>query len=700
MKKVWFLLLIGLLVACTGSEPEPTSTPIPVSATVDVATPAEATAVPDQTTPPEPTETAVPVEPAPTAEPAPAATWPDPLPEKADLSRDAITELEAATFALLETDLPPERDDFALAVAYLGIPADPIGDPGEVAEPLTAGTRQQIFINNTDTNETNAVEMQLLYVSDHAYFWFENNDFLSKPDDDTLATTGSAYDEIYEQVRSFFGSEDVPGTDGDPRVHIMNASPLTICDVDESSAHQCGLLGYVSSGDMQPAIVREKSNAREMFVMNGSRFGSGLYLEVLAHEFRHMIEENHDRNDTDWSVEGSAMLSEDLLGFSNDAIGRGNLFLSNPDQQLNRWTDGNTIPYYGQGYVLSRYLYDRLGQALYLDYAQHPLPGLLAVDAIAAENGLDFDGMSLWLDWQVALAIHNEANVDPKYALRDGLDTVNMDGINRFPTELEETVSQFAADYYRVFGEGMATLTFTGSNHVPLLKVQPASGEGMWVANRANYSQMVLTREVDLSAVDSATLTYDVFHEIERGYDFAYVSVSTDGGATWQGVQGTAMQGSDPADDPSGDAYTDFFYTGRSRDWVQESIDLTPFTGQVVQLRFEYVTDPILTFGGIALDNMAIPEIGFADDAESDTGWTAQGWVRSAGYVPQRWDVAVITFVDGAPVVELVTLDANNEATAEINLDSSGGGRPVIMVAASSPFTLEAAHYTLTMSQE
>ncbi|GAB4267469.1 MAG: immune inhibitor A [Candidatus Promineifilaceae bacterium] len=702
-KKIRLFLLVALiaaLAACDSAEPEPTATPEPV---VEPTVVVEETAVPEPEptkAPAEPTETpAEPTpEPTPTEEPVGFA-WPDPLPEKAQLSRDPVTEAETAVFNFFTTDLPMERDDIALAFAYKGLTEEPVLHPDPVAEPLKVGTRQDVFINNSDTNVTTAVPMQLLYVSNHAYFWFEQTDTLSTPDEETLAFMAEQYDTIYEQVRSFFGPEDNPGIDGDPRVHIMNASPLTICDVDEATAHQCGLLGYVSSSDMQPAAVREKSNAREMFVMNGSRFGSGLYLEVLAHEFRHMIEDNHDGNDIDWEVEGSAMLSEDLLGFTDDPIDRGNLFLSNPDQQLNRWTDGNTIPYYGQGYVMNRYIFNRLGPELYLEFAQHPLPGLAAIDAIAAEHGLDFDGLSLWLDWQVALAIHDNPNADPKYLLRDGLDTAASEIINRYPTTIEERVNQFAGDYYRLFGEGTATVEFVGSNHVPLMRVLPYSGEHMWVADRSNNSQMRLTRELDLSGVDSATLSYMVYHEIEQGYDFAYVSVSTDGGQTWQGLQGANMQGDDPKDNPSDEAYTDYFYTGRSREWKEETIDLSSYAGQVIQLRFEYVTDPILTFGGIAIDNISVPEIGYYDDAESDTGWVAEGWVRGTGYMPQRWHVIAITYQDGVPVVEMLPLAEDNTLTAEINLDSSGGGQPMLIVLASSPFTLEPAYYQLNISQ-
>ena len=695
-------LLLFLVAACT-QEQEPSPTPTPDSVAESTAVPTETTEQPTQE--PAPTvapaaETAVPTEaPAPTQEPAPVGfAWPAPAAAYEALSRAPITEAEQATLAELENNYPPERDDLALAIAYRGLTELPSETPPE-PKTYNVGTRESIAVLNTDANTISRPDFVLRHISDHAYFWFDTTPGFSDPSDDALAAAGAAFDQIYEQETAVFGSEDNPGIDGDPRIHIINASPLSVCDVDESTSHLCGLGGYFGSSDILPQSVDPTSNEREMFIMNGSFFGSSSYLDILAHEFRHMIESNYDANDWDWEAEGSAMLAEDLLGFPSDPIARGNMFLGNPDQQLNSWTEGNTLPYYGQGYVMNRYIYNRLGPELYKVFATHPEPGLAALDAIAAENGLDFDGSTIFLDWLAALAIHNDANAPEIYQLRDGLDTAASIGINNYPTTANSTVSQYAADYYRLFGDGPATLTFTGSNHTPLLKMLPLSGNQMWLANRANYSNMRLTHEFDLSGVNSATLEYAVFHEIEAGYDFAYVSVSTDGGQTWQGLAGSQMQGESASDDPSDVAYTDRFYTGRSREWMQETIDLSPYAGQVVQIRFEYVTDPILTFGGIAFDNIAIPEIEFYDDAESDNGWLAEGFVRATGYVPQPWHLLLITYENGAPVVTSLELAEDNTATAEFSLSSDGGGRPYLIITATAPMTLEPAHYQLELTQ-
>ncbi|MEZ4594154.1 MAG: immune inhibitor A [Chloroflexota bacterium] len=695
--KRWFGLgLLLILAACT-NDADPTATPRPVE--VDEPTPGE-TLTPTQTTPPTEIpgeETAVPTPTVTNSPDTTSHTWPAPPKAYDALSRAPVTPAEETTFADLEANYPPERDDIRLAIAYRGLTELPTDPPTPIE--YSVGVREPLFILNTDVNTLSSPDFELLHISDHAYFWFDSTPGLSTPTAQALQETGAAFDEIYERDTQLFGPEDNPGIDGDPRIHIVNASPLSVCAVTVVTASQCGLGGYFGSSDILPQSVDPSSNEREMFVMNGSFFGSSTYLDILAHEFRHMIESNYDANDWDWEVEGSAMLAEDLLGFTGDPISRGNMFLRNPDQQLNRWVDGNTLPYYGQGYVMNRYIYNRLGEKLYRDFAMHPEPGFAALDALAAENNLDFSGMSIFLDWLVALAIHEDPNAPAIYELREGLNTAASTGINNFPTSINTTVSQFAADYYQLFGDGSATLSFTGSNHVPLIELLPLSGEHMWLANRANYSNMRLTREFDLSGVSSATLQYSVFHDIEVGYDFAYVSLSTDGGTTWQGLTASNMQGQAVSDDPADAAYTDRFYTDRSSGWVQESIDLSAYAGQTVQLRFEYVTDPILTFGGIAFDNIAIPEIGFYDGAETDEGWLAEGFVRATGHIPQRWHVLLVTYENETPTVREVALAADNTATVDFSLASAGGKRPFLIVAATSPMTLEPGHYQFELTQ-
>jgi hypothetical protein len=666
----------------------PTATAEPAAPTVVAASPTTA----------EPTGTPSPTTAASNA--TPFSAWPaaEPLPQP--LSLPNVNQEEQASWDQLAAATQPDRDDIALASAYRGFDEALLATPALVSEPLAVGTRQRINVLNHDENTISQIEAVLLAIGQHAYFWFDTGPGSFEPDADELEFFVDSFDDIYEANVAIFGSENNPGIDGDSRVHVVNASPLALCSVSLSTADECSLAGYFSSSDVLPVGVDPNSNEREMFVMNMWFFGSTSYLDVLAHEQRHMIEDNYDKGDADWEVEGSAMLAEDLLGYPQDAIERGNLFLENPDQQLNRWTDGYTIPFYGQGYLMNRYIYDRLGHELYQEFAVSPASGLAAVDAIAAAHGLELSGQSIWLDWLVALAIHEEAGAPEQYRFGvEGLDTPATVFIQDYPESVRTTVEQFAADYYALAGDGTVSVSFQGSAEVPLLGAPAASGQSFWYAHRSNYSDMRLTRELDLTAAESATLEYMVYYDIEHGYDFAYVSISTDGGESWQGLVGERMQSRAAGDDPSQSAYLEDFYTGREGRWLPERIDLSQHAGQVIQLRFEYVTDPILTFGGFALDNIAVPEIGFYDDAETALdGWLAEGFSRVTAALPQQWHLQLITFPEGAPTVTALPLDAT--AQASLTFDLSASARPpILIVAATAPQTLEVGEYRLELSR-
>ena len=607
------------------------------------------------------------------------------------------TPTPAAIIRELAQSVPPLRDDFRLAVAFKGLPVAVQATPAHRQEALGAGTVDRFKVLDVVHNTVSEIEAELLAVGDHAYFWFETGPYGIKPVEADLQVTTADFDGIYEQVTAQFGSEALPGIDGDPRLHILHASPQAICGVTADGEGGCGTAGYMGAADLLPASLNPHSNEREMFVMNNLQFGSDFYLGVLAHELRHMIEFNYDEADTDWVKEGSAVLATELVGLPGSGLDRANLFLANPDQQLNSWTEGNTVPYYGQGYLFNQFIYDRLGEAAYRAFATSPLPGLVALDAVAGEFDLDLDGEGLWLDWLAALVLHQDPRVEARYDINlDGLETAAVTALDSGQGLLPADVRQFAADYYELPAAAV-TVQFAGNPTVPLLSGQQNVDEPFWVSQRANYSNPRLTRAVDLREVEAATLAYDVYADIELGYDFAYVSVSTDGGTTWIPVTADNMQGLDPADDPSASALAPRFYTGRQQAWVREAVDLTPYAGQEILLRFEMVTDPVLTYSGLAVDNVTVGEIGFRDEGDAD-GWTAEGFSLTPAHLPQPWHLQLITFVEEGPVVMPVPVSAEGLATFTTD-STSGKQRPILIVAAAAPMTLEPATYTLQVTE-
>jgi immune inhibitor A len=164
----------------------------------------------------------------------------------------------------------------------------------------------------------------------------------------------------------------------------------------------------------------------------------------------------------------------------------------------------------------------------------------------------------------------------------------------------------------------------------------PHSGENMWWSNNdANWADYRLGHDFDLTGA-TPILTFWTDFTIEQYWDYAFVEVSTDDGATW--MQLPDMDGLTTNYDPNG-RLGDYGglqngITGDSGGWIQMRFDLSAYAGSSIKLRFRYATDAGFLERGMFVDDIAIDEIGFFDDAESGPGdWVsdAQAFVGTPG---------------------------------------------------------------------
>jgi immune inhibitor A len=686
----WLVLVVFLSACHTTSSRAPASLPVRTMLPPAYTTELAPTTSSDLITPPA-NETA-----SPTA-------WPPALTPEEDLSRNPVTGDEQATFDRLDHSDYVQNDPIALAIAVRGVPGPVNPVVSTTAPTLQPGIVESFWISNNDTNQWSQIQARLERVTEHAYLWFD----ISHPlrNTSTYDKAAQAFEQMYRPDRAVYGSEWNPGVDGDPHVYVVHSAATAICAVTEANTNQCRILGYFSSTDELPAAVEPHSNQHEMFVMNIDAGGLGGqdYLLTLAHEFRHMIEYNYDRHDDGWEVEGTAMMAEDLLGYPRVPGRYGNNFTGNTDLQLNTWSEDNAIPHYGQGYIFSRYIFQRFGQEFYTAWVQNPDRGFFALDTVLKAFGIDLDAHTLWLNWTTAVSLLGFKNVPTEYSFGDGfyVNPTRLITVNSYPKTVQQQVDQYGFETYDIRSRQPVQVNFTGTTKSSVIPgLMPASGNFMWWSGRANQSDIWLTRAVDLTGVPNATLYYSVYHNIERGYDYAYVLVSTDEGQTWKSLPAPHMQGADPVDNPAGSALTDRFYTGDSSTWVDEKADLTSYAGKKILLRFEYITDAILTDSGLALDNIAIPEIGFYDDVESSSrGWRAQGFNRVSAYMDQRFDLILISFSpDGQPTVRPIIVGPDHQAVFDIPFNSQNQ-RALLIVAASNPLTLTTASYQLDFNK-
>jgi hypothetical protein len=150
------------------------------------------------------------------------------------------------------------------------------------------------------------------------------------------------------------------------------------------------------------------------------------------------------------------------------------------------------------------------------------------------------------------------------------------------------------------------------------------------------------------------------------------------------------MHGTD--EDPNRQSYG-FGYTGSSREWLSESIDLSAYAGQEIQIRFEVINDFTTNQDGFQLDNIEIPELGFYDGAEDDqAGWEAQGFIRSSNLVPASW---IAWVVKPGPEIEWIDLLPDQSASFEITGFGEKFNFALLVVSPTAPVTTQELDYEL-----
>ncbi len=615
-----------------------------------------------------------------------STTWQQPIAEvlvapTAVLLDTSPGDLEYETVRdLAETDLPP-RDLIELARQLQGL-SPALATPGPQIPPdYEVGDAVIFWVHDVTTNAYYTTTAMLGYETEHAYWWIEEGYDIPARD---LESSARAFEErTYPRTRELFGSEWYPGIDQDPHVYLFLGNVV-------------GVGGYFSGPDEYPKVVRPESNEHEMFYINLENAGPGnSYFDgILAHEFQHMIHWAQDRNETSWVNEGLSELAAFVNGY--DVGGSDYVFTQAPDTQLTTWPElEDSGPHYGASFLFLTYFMERYGEDAVPELVREPANGIAGFEILLdrLEPGVGFD--DLFADWLVANYLDDSRVADGRYSYRDlPLDPLALAAEHgTYPVAQEATVRQYAADYVLLEGSGDLTVEFQGNQVVPLLGNRTHSGAYQWWSNRGDDGDATLTRAFDLTGLDSATLEAWMWYDLEVDYDYAYVQVSTDGGDTWQILANENTTTYNPSGNGYGPAFTGASGGSQAPAWSLESFDLSPYAGQQVRVRFQVITDEAVNRPGLAVDDIAIPELGYSDDVESGEGdWQAHGWVRVTDHVPQKYVVQVIAVGDDTQVVQM-PLDEQNHGLVTIQ----GVGREteyaVLVVSAVAPVTTEWASY-------
>jgi immune inhibitor A len=601
-----------------------------------------------------------------------------------EIERPPVDDVSSETIETLTQAQVPENDPYELACRFQAI----CNVPTVVqAKSYQVGDREKFWVSNSDTAEHRQGDFTLLYATPHSYFWAEDGVDVNQRDVRALMDTFE--EKIYPTDREFFGSEANPGVDGDPHIYVLYANDLG-----------SNIGGYFSSSDSYNPLVKKYSNAHETYVLSSNQPLEDEYAYgTLAHEFVHMIQDASDRNDVSWINEGFAEVGSFLNGY--DVGGGPFVYAESPDLQLNAWADNSSPDFgshYGQSFLYLAYFLDRFGEEASKALTNNPENDIASVDDTLAElnitdpeTGAVITADDVFMDWAITMHLMDGSVGDGRYQFKNypgAPQVTETQSISSCPQSNNGTVNQYGIDYYTINCSGDYTLNFTGSTVTGLLPADAHSGNYLFWSNMGNESDMALTREFDFTGVSGPIdLSYWTWYDIEEDWDYVYLEASTDG-QTWEILKTPSSTDTNP----SGQSYG-WAYTGQTGDWVQEQVDLSPFAGQKVQLRFEYITDAAINGEGFLLDDIQIDAINYTEDFEAgDGGWEAAGFVRVENTLPQTYRLTLITKGDTTTVTHI---PLNADQTAEIPLSLNAGEEAVLVVTGTTRFTRLPAPYQI-----
>lgn len=622
------------------------------------------------------------------------------------LSGDLLGQPSAAlpdTESQLHSVYLPPRDRIALAQRLRGVTFIPT-PPAAPARVWQVGDTADFWVDDVDANQKFRVQATLRYVTDHVYVWVQSSRTV---DEDALRRSADTFEtHTYPIIHAVFGSEWSPGVDGDPRIHILHTAGMGN-----------SVAAYFASDSEYPPEAVSTSNAHEMFFVNldtmADDIGTAYYDGVLAHEFQHMVHWRADLNEDTWLNEGLSELAALLTGFDRSGFARE--FLSTPDTQLNAWPENDPIlPHYGASFLFITYLHERFGgeatrllvadSANGMDSLRDMLQALNATDPL---TGAPITVEDVFADWLVANLLNDPGAADGRYGytlLDPALPTAAItETISVYPFTQTTSLPQYSAHYLHLthVGQQRVRFDFQGADQVRLIPVDAHSGRYMWYSNRGDASDSTLTRTFDLSGVQTATLEYDLWYDIEYLWDYGYLMISTNDGETWDILETANTTTDNPHNTAYGPGYTGS--TGSDRlgpvGWLHEQVDLSDYTGGRVLIRFEMITDEATNQPGMAIDDVRIPEIGYSEDFEKGPGgWDSAGWLYMDNVLRQRWIVQQVTRnADGVQVTRLLGPEDGVSGTWAFDVGGPAGD-VYLVISPLAPVTTERAQYEYTLT--
>ena len=246
-------------------------------------------------------------------------------------------------------------------------------------------------------------------------------------------------------------------------------------------------------------------------------------------------------------------------------------------------------------------------------------------------------------------------------------------------------------------GRDLRSLSFRGAQQLPPLPLawtvvpddpDRAGNPVLWSGNASNTDASAVT-QVSVPSADP-TLRFLAKYGAELGFDYGYVQVSTDGGATY-----TSIPGDHTVAAPLGPGLN-----GTTTGFEPVSYDLSAYAGQTVLVAIRYVSDGGTNEGGLLVDDISV---GAAPASDGSSLAPFKSPTQIHPIQVHNWNLRLVGIDEGrVPVVLQVEYDGRSSVRLNRHqLALAGAFRKVVAIVAYDEPTehmQQYAPYTLTVN--
>ena len=282
------------------------------------------------------------------------------------------------------------------------------------APALPVGTERTFFAPDFRSMQQYTVSAVLRGVGSFCYVFVEESEWNTRVTTETVQAIIRAFDNatpanpqqgIYATLTKFFGAP--PDLDQNGRIILLL---LNVRDAHGANQYTAG---FFNPADQSRGLLRTpgfrgfpiRSNEADMLYIDTQPLdpNSERAHNVIAHEFQHLLNWQHDAREATWVDEGCATYAAFLCGYSvREHVAA---FEKMPSVSLITWSEGNvdSLPHYGAAFLWMLYLHEQYGGiGTLVEIVQNRGTSLTGVSDALASRGITQTISDIFLEWKLA----------------------------------------------------------------------------------------------------------------------------------------------------------------------------------------------------------------------------------------------------------------------------------------------------------